>query len=212
MRFVAWDVISKSFWWLFDDKFTLAVAAGGGALGAATYLVAIQFVRAPAPALAEIVGVLPMAIVGFIVGLFVQEAVVVRGLSGFKGDISETLGTTVGKYPVFLATTVAFYVAFAVGLVALVLPGIYLALRLSLAPLVSIAENVGPLDALRRSWNLTRGNALGMLYVYGAVVLTASIAQAVVSMVSGVVGQFLFSGIEMAAAVSWCLVYRALAA
>ncbi len=48
------------------------------------------------------------------------------------------------------------------GLVALILPGIYIGLRLQFVPFL-IVDGWGPRDALRRSWTITRGKVLWLL-------------------------------------------------
>lgn len=65
-----------------------------------------------------------------------------------------------------LAFVVAFLVAtvaIAVGLLVLVIPGVYLALRFALFPAAVMADGRGPLDGLSASWRRTGGN-LGLVF------------------------------------------------
>jgi hypothetical protein len=65
------------------------------------------------------------------------------------------------------------------GFILLIIPGIYLALRLSIGVQAAVLENIGPRDALSRSFALTRDNAgrvflIWFLYaclLYGAIAL-----------------------------------------
>lgn len=85
----------------------------------------------------------------------------------------------------------------ALGLLALVVPGVYVALRLFLViPAVVVGER-GPVDALYASWELTDGMVLTLLGVYvalfvvgftiGFVVLVVTRSLAVMQVVLGVV-------------------------
>lgn len=58
---------------------------------------------------------------------------------------------------IYLASRLAGFAVLVFGLVALVLPLIYIAVRLSLALPVVMREGRGPIDALRRSWALVGG-------------------------------------------------------
>ena len=44
------------------------------------------------------------------------------------------------------------------GLTLLIIPGIYIALRLSFAPFELLLEGLKPIDSLRSSWKLTKGH------------------------------------------------------
>lgn len=59
--------------------------------------------------------------------------------------------------PVFLAVVLAA-AAIAAGLAAFVVPGVFLAIRLYLVPQAVVVHGARGLDALRRSWELTRGS------------------------------------------------------
>lgn len=62
------------------------------------------------------------------------------------------------RFPVFLATDIITGVIVTLGFIAFIIPGIYLLFKFILAPVSSAVEKKSPLDALRRSWQLTRGN------------------------------------------------------
>lgn len=77
--------------------------------------------------------------------------------------------------------------------------GVYVSVRWALAGVVVMAKRTGPIEGLRRSWQLTRGawwHTLGVL-VAGAVIfgILSSIAGAVGGVVAGVVGSVVDSGL-----------------
>ncbi len=58
-----------------------------------------------------------------------------------------------------LAVNVLIMVPLYLGLLALVVPGLWLMARLMLVDEMVVLEGCGPVEAMRRSWHLTRGHA-----------------------------------------------------
>jgi len=123
--------------------------------------------------------------------------------------LRETLARYVpllGLIALVFAFFIVWAIAFAIGLVLLVLPGlavfcfgIYLAVRWSLSLAAMMAEDIGPIRGLGRSWNLVRGQwwrTLGILLIVG-------IMQTVISYALG----FLFGLIATAVTSGDCLLY-----
>jgi len=67
-----------------------------------------------------------------------------------------------------LAAGTMAYLATLGGFVLLIVPGILVALGFSLTPAVAVAEKLGPVEVLRRSWRLTRGSR-GTIFLAGLV-------------------------------------------
>lgn len=65
-----------------------------------------------------------------------------------------------GGFGSFFAVGVVTGLAILLGFVLLILPGIYLSARWSLADAAVVAENRGFSDAIKRSWDATAGNVL----------------------------------------------------
>jgi len=73
------------------------------------------------------------------------------------------------------------------GLAALIVAGIYLWVRVSLAaPAIAVEQVRGPVRALRRSWRLTRGNGARVLVFYALIVLTFAILLMLVTSLVGI--------------------------
>ncbi|MBC2667051.1 hypothetical protein H7F51_16150 [Novosphingobium flavum] len=74
------------------------------------------------------------------------------------------------------------------GLAAMIVAGIYLWVRTSLAaPVIAVEQMRSPLRALRRSWALTRGNGGRVLVFYALIVLTLGLVMAIVMGLVGIV-------------------------
>ena len=78
-----------------------------------------------------------------------------RGESAVYGELFQPMSQFIS----FLITYVVYGVAVAVGFVLLIVPGIILHLRLQFAPYFLLDQKCGPIEALQKSWNATRGSA-----------------------------------------------------
>ena len=87
----------------------------------------------------------------------------------------QRLGTTrfrvaIARTPALFAATVVAGVVAGVGLLLLVVPGVYLAVKFALAGPAIVADEQGPLDGLRTSWRQTDGQfgtVFGLLILGG---------------------------------------------
>jgi uncharacterized membrane protein len=138
---------------------------------------------------------IPLLIVGFVAWLlvFVVEAILNR-LNGGLGSLYQVLvGAPIGYggayaflraargqrpevsdlwvpfrrgwFSAVLANLIVT-VAVIIGFILLIIPGIFLAVRLSLVPYIVVDEGLGPFQAIEASWNRTRGN-FWMLFLAG---------------------------------------------
>lgn len=79
-----------------------------------------------------------------------------RIAEGERPSVGEAFGLASDRAGAAIGTTVLYTLAVAVGLVLLIVPGIWLAVRLYLGAQVAVVDKLGPVDALRRSFELTR--------------------------------------------------------
>lgn len=160
-------------------------------------------------AMGEQISQLPNAIVGFIVQYLLVEYILIRDyalrpgkrryLSAFGAALLATLGILVG-------------------IVFLILPGLYLGARWSLANALVIGEGYTSVDALKESWKRTSASAwvlVGCLLVVALGTLVAAFALGALLVVPGVQGSFIetLSGNLLGAVISisysvlGCVVY-----
>jgi len=88
-----------------------------------------------------------------------------------KTSYGEALGTGFKSWGRMWITRFLFGVAVIVGLLLLIIPGIFLAVRLGLGEAVVIAEGKSGPAALRRSYELTRGRFWPLLGIIGLIIL-----------------------------------------
>lgn len=99
---------------------------------------------------------------------------------GTDSDLGRAATAVLYRYPSLFALTIVYGVAVAVGLVLLVLPGLYLGVRLSLALPACVIDDRGVIESLETSWDAAAGSLvklfgitlLGSLFVAGGTLVT----------------------------------------
>jgi hypothetical protein len=122
-------------------------------------------------------------VVGIVGSLWVQGALTATVADIRDGRADDDIETTYKRVRPFLGTLfVAGILAglgIALGFVALIVPGLFLAARWSLVTPVVVLEKLGATDALRRSWELVRGHTWTVLGVVLVTLLLALVAHGV---------------------------------
>ena len=77
-----------------------------------------------------------------------------------RGEASLSGGATVAgrKYPVFLVASILVGVIGGLGTIALIIPGIFLGIKLFYYDCAILIEDAGIIGSLKRSWQVVRGN------------------------------------------------------
>ncbi len=106
-----------------------------------------------------------LRIFSFLAGAFISMGAINVALKSIKGEKAE-IGDFFTVYPlylIFLVSNFLFDVAVGIGFILLIIPGIYLFVRLQFFGYYIVDENTRSTDAivksLRKSWELTRGIA-----------------------------------------------------
>ena len=154
----------------------------------------LQFVQGSPDVAATAIGS-PTVIITSIVGLFVvmffsvilQATLVVatvKDLSGEKIDIGSCVSKAISKFLPLLGLGILVALGVGFGMLLLIVPGIILALMWMVSSPVMMTENLGVIDSMKRSAELTSGSK-GMLFLLMIIYL---IAAAVIGSVIGGLG------------------------
>ena len=171
-----------------------------------------------------------------IIGLIGQLAVIRLAL-GSRSTVGEAIGHGARRAPAYIAATILWLApfviaAYAIGLdafqapqratpgailaaFALILVGVFFAIRMAMTSSVASVENAGPLEILRRSWQLTKGHwwrLFGYFLIYLVVML---VVMAAVGAIVGILTSLVFGPAEplsLSALVVACLTQLASAA
>lgn len=94
-------------------------------------------------------------------------------------------------YGSYLATVLLLFIIILLGTLIFIIPGIILATRLSLAPIIVYAENKKAISALKRSVQLTKGHTFEMLGALTAqTIITGNGLISTAAAQSGIVGRY----------------------
>ncbi len=102
--------------------------------------------------------------------------IILKLIDGHKAEITE-----LWAYPQYLlrmiGATIVYTIIVAIGFILLIIPGIYLALRLQFYSYYIVDKNAGAMDSLRMSWKATDKNVINiflfMLLIIGINILGA---------------------------------------
>jgi len=115
-----------------------------------------------------------VGIVGLVIAAIVGGAVTRMGADVYLGghaDVGRTVAAVLPRVPMLIVGALLAMLMVVPGLVLLIVPGLYLATRLFGVSQIIVIEQRGAIDAISRSFALTKGRAghvfLTLLLVYG---------------------------------------------
>ncbi len=93
-----------------------------------------------------------------LIGVFVYGMVISHLGSSQNANISSLARQSKSRFFSLLGTLILYSVIVSIGLVAFIVPGIYLLIRLFASPASAVLDKKNPIDALSRSWHMTQGH------------------------------------------------------
>ncbi len=107
--------------------------------------------------------------------------IVLKLVDGMKAEFAE-----LWAYPKYfvnlLASSILFFIIVGVGFILLIVPGIYLALRLQFYSYYVVDKNAGITDSLKMSWEKTRGKVFD-LFLFALLLIALNILGALALLV-----------------------------
>jgi uncharacterized membrane protein len=141
---------------------------------------------------AETVGGAVRSFVAAIVGVileFVGQAVILYGafqaMRGRPVIIGDAVRRGFSRFLSIVGVSILVSLGVFVGLILFIIPGIILALRWSVALPACVVENLGPIAAMRRSADLTKGHRWQIFGLFVLIIVVAVIAFAVIGALVG---------------------------
>ncbi len=128
------------------------------------------------------------SIVSAIVSLIIQIGIIKIVLDLYDGKPLNLVNLYSMFYlaPRFLGASILYGLVILVGFVLLIIPGIYLAIRLQFYSFLIVDKNAGVVDSLKKSWALTQGTALN-LFLFTLLIVILNIVGAIVLFVGLIV-------------------------
>lgn len=210
------DIGVTSFTTLYKNRNVLILAIIGSAVSVVlTGLILLQtstlngYGSSP---LAWVPGFLMVTVAGgiivYLIKTFLYGAVMASVNSG--RDINAASGVAAKRYLTLLVTSIVAGVLAGIGAIFLILPGIYIGLRLSIAPIESVLGGKGVMDSLKSSWSATKGNLWGILGIYILITLITVIISAIFGIAGPLVSSFAGTYVSFAFLVGGTLIYQQL--
>ena len=118
-------------------------------------------------------------VVGFVSAIFTMVVALgvmrmaLRFVDGDRGELADLFAQIPLIIPYFVASIVVGIIT-TVGFMLLIIPGIYWALRFQFFGWVIVDKEVGPLEAMQESWEITRGSALN-LFLFAVLLLAVNV-------------------------------------
>lgn len=122
-----------------------------------------------------------------ILAIIANLAIYLLILSDTKPTVGQALALSTGFFLTFYIANLISALAIFIGMFLLIIPGFYLAIKLSLTGPAIVAEEIkNPIAALSRSWRLTKGNSL-YIFAFYAIILIVSVV--IYMVVTGILGE-----------------------
>lgn len=108
-----------------------------------------------------------LALGGYVIQLGLELGIIGVALKLLADQTTKysDLFTMYGLVPQFFLATIIGGIAVMLGLLVFVIPGIYIALRLSQTAFLIADWKLSGIDALKKSWEITRGNTLQLFFL-----------------------------------------------
>lgn len=111
-------------------------------------------------------------LVNFVVNLLIGPMIafmLLQAVRGVKESVGSAFSYALKNLLRFFVANLLVVLAVIAGLILLIIPGLYIGLRLSLTSYVLVDRpELSGMDAVKESWKLTRGNVGKVLGIYGA--------------------------------------------
>lgn len=154
-----------------------------------------------------------LSIVSFVLVYAVQAYIHIEHYKRVRNANINTVNRILSQLLSLFVALIIYFVLVVVGLILLVIPGIYIALKLFLTFPICVIENESAIGSLKKSWSYTQGNLLKVLglsfvsfiitigvgiiaatFIFGATLLPGGL---VIAAILAVIAAVLFGGIEV---------------
>jgi hypothetical protein len=149
------DTLSQAFSWLMSEPALIGLFLLGGLLSGV--------VQVAAPAL-SFFGIITNSVIGAVAFIAAE-----RKLQNSQFDVMAAIKRAVGRILSLVVIAIGYGIAVGIGLILLVLPGIYLGVRLSLALPACILDGQGISESFSTSWDVAgenMGKIFGIFLIY----------------------------------------------
>ncbi len=183
-----WDVLSRR--WVALVLWTVILWIPHGMINVASTIFAIFTQEHQAPWILKVISV-----VVNIITFMLYTRVVLLCMDDDPAGINDVLAGFKFLIP-FSVASLLFFLAVLIGSVFLVVPGIYIGVACGLYSFLIVDQFMGPIEALKRSFAITKGHLLMLLFLY--FVLCMVVFGGLICFVVGVIPASIVSSVALA--------------
>ncbi|WNO53220.1 hypothetical protein [Stakelama saccharophila] len=130
----------------------------------------------------------PWSLSAAVLGMFGAATIYALVLRG-KPTVGEAMRLALARFAMFVLAMVVARLIIGAGMLLLVVPGLYLLGRCYLlGPVLMVEPKLGPIEAISRSFDLTRRHAWTLMFVSVAIWLTGNVLSSIPSAMAGAIG------------------------
>lgn len=130
----------------------------------------------------------PILVLSNFLTVFGGTALYILFSPSHKGTVADILSTALKLFIFFFLTSFLSGIATILGLLLLIIPGLYIMSRLSIASMfVTDQHERNPIEALKKSWNATKDNGFSILLFLFIIVLMGLITLLVAQLIIGLI-------------------------
>ncbi|MFC4988856.1 glycerophosphoryl diester phosphodiesterase membrane domain-containing protein [Saliphagus infecundisoli] len=110
-----------------------------------------------------------VTLLGYLVYLYINGLVHVVGRDEAMGDpvdLGRASSAVLGQFVSLIGIFIVYVLAVGIGFVLLIIPGLYLGVRLSLALPACVIDEKGVTESLETSWSVAKGNLLKLFGIF----------------------------------------------
>jgi len=126
-------------------------------------------------------------LLSFLISAIISPGIVTISLKASRGEsvsFNDFLGKT--KYVVrIMVANVIYFILITIGFLLLIVPGLFVLIRLQFIPYLIVDKNMGAIEAIKESYQITKGNTL-KLFVLNLIVVPALVILGFLLLVVGV--------------------------
>lgn len=105
-------------------------------------------------------------LISFIVDSFMTLGFIAILLNHVTAELSFFTQTSWEMTLKYIVATILFFLGVGIGLLLLIIPGIFLMIRWGMYPFLMVDKGLGPIEALKTSWHMTRGHGWNLFLFY----------------------------------------------
>jgi hypothetical protein len=109
-------------------------------------------------------------------------------VKGAEMSVGEAFTQGLRRFPAALGTGILYMLAVVLGMVLLIIPGLILSIYLYCAVLLAVIDRCGPIEAIKRSYNITKGSWWRVATILTVAIIIVFVVALLITVLLGAIG------------------------